>query len=577
MKINSQIVEKTEIVSVRQRLIWLLVFRAVVMAVLLVFSILVAANDPVLLSSAPQGFIYLSAGLAFFVILSGAIWQHFQSEHWLGAQILLQQIGDLIVGILLVFATGGLESTFVFWFSLTTINGAALAYRVGAVLSAAGGSLGLALLAVLAYLGIGPAEQVEPMAMTAAIRFFLFNVSALFIVALLSSYLSEQLRQTGKRLIATQDDLSRLESLHSAVLSSLTSGLMVVDARKNLSFINRAGASLLKKDAHAVKDQPLKKVAPELFNSLEEHMHGRGEVRLIVEGHERIFGCSVSPLLLEQEQTGGQVLTFQDLTDLRELEDAMARSKRMASLGRFAAGLAHELRNPLASLSGCVELLSKDDLMRDSHSDSLQKMPLEQKQKLFAIVLRESERLNTLLTDFLHYARPKQPAHRPLLLNRLVQEIVSMAQQEIHGLVFEVDLENSVRIQGDKDQLSQLVWNLLRNAMQSLGEEGKIIVSVNTKQSLHDVQNDVAVLQVEDDGPGISQDIKEKVLEPFFTTRNEGTGLGLPTVLRISESHGGQLDILESRLGGALFRVSFPLLPAEEQVKMLENDKNSEE
>ncbi len=568
--------DKTESGSVRQRLIWLLVFRAIVMAVLLVFSILVTINDPRLLISPAQVFLYIAAGFSFFVILIGALWQRFAAGKKLGLQILLQQVADIVVGVLLVFATGGLESTFVFWFSLTTINGAALAYRQGAVLSAAGGSLGLALLSLLSFKGIGAAQTVEAMPLATAIRFFLFNVSALFIVALLSSYLSEQLRQTGRQLIAAQDDLSRLESLHAAVLSSLTSGLLVVDARDQLSFINRAGAALLGLDPDNVKNLSIRQIAPALFDALSSSDLARSEVQIRVDDRERIFGCSSSPLLLQGRETGGQVLTFQDLTELRQLEEAMARSKRMASMGRFAAGLAHELRNPLASLSGCVELLGKAEQNLQQSGDLQSTMTAEQKQKLFAIVLRESERLNRLLSDFLRYARPNKPLHRPLLLNHLVRDILTVAEGDLRNVRCELDLQQDLRIRGDEDQLKQLVWNLLRNALQAMEKTGRLRATVRRKEDESAPGKQFVEFCIEDAGPGIDAEARDKIFDPFYTTRSDGTGLGLPTVLRIAEEHQAQLAVDESELGGAAFHVRFLLLEdAQDNGAMVKTDQAS--
>lgn len=546
----------TETQAVTRRLIWLFVFRAVVMAVLLGFSILAAIGEPEVLSSAPQVYIYIAAGLAFFVILVGAIWQRRLRERWLAAQIAFQQAGDLLVATLLVFASGGVESAFVFWFSLTTINGAALSYRKGAFVSAIGGALGLAALAVLAFFGIGPGHDLAPLGLAAAVRFFLFNISALFVIALLASYLTEQLRQAGEKLEATQDDLSRLESLHAAVLSSLTSGLMVVDAQQRLSFLNRSGASLLGVALDEVRGTALSSFAPALAASPQDLSGGRAELTIEVEGAPRVFGFSSSPLLYAEKETGGQVITFQDLTDLRSLEVAMARSERLASLGRFAAGLAHELRNPLASLSGCVELLSRD--AQAGADDAARQIPKDEKTKLFAIVLRESERLNQLLTDFLRYARPTKPQHISLDFSRLVEDLVAVARREPQAPDYVLELTEPAMVFGDVDQLKQLVWNLLSNASQAAGENGQVRICLKNATTAKGKGSGLMTLCVEDNGPGIPKELLDKVLEPFFTTRSTGTGLGLPTVLRIVEAHGGELRFAVSDLGGAKVEVDFP-------------------
>jgi len=232
-------------------------------------------------------------------------------------------------------------------------------------------------------------------------------------------------------------------------------------------------------------------------------------------------------------------------TRLREMEDAVERSRRLADLGALAAGLAHEIRNPLASMSGSIELL------RGCVSAG------EDERRLMEIVLREAGRLNELVTQFLAFARPTPPRRRPTDLAALLGETLSVFRNDPQaaGVTLEGALEPSVA-DCDPDQLRQVFWNLLTNAAQAVGEvhpAGGGAIRVRSRNT-----EDGAVVEIEDDGGGMDREALGRLFLPFFTTKPRGTGLGLATVHRIVDAHGGAIRVHSERGKGSRFTLVLP-------------------
>ncbi|MBN2493561.1 MAG: hypothetical protein JXR96_03125 [Deltaproteobacteria bacterium] len=225
--------------------------------------------------------------------------------------------------------------------------------------------------------------------------------------------------------------------------------------------------------------------------------------------------------------------------EMRAMEASVERSERLAALGRMAAGIAHEIRNPLASISGSVQML------REAIGTE------RTEQRLMEIILRETQRLDGLLRDFLDYARPREPLARRSQLRPLVEQTVeAFSSQLVPGPRVDRELED-VEAEVDPEMIRRALWNLLSNAGQACGPEGRVTVSLRSA-------NGRVQLAVADDGPGVEPEIRDRIFEPFFTTRNGGSGLGLATVSQIVEAHRGALRVDSPPGGGAVFEIDLP-------------------
>jgi two-component system sensor histidine kinase PilS (NtrC family) len=278
-------------------------------------------------------------------------------------------------------------------------------------------------------------------------------------------------------------------------------------------------------------------------------------------GQKRHLGLASSILRDGEGRANGWVLIFQDVTEVVAMEQELRRSERLAGIGQLAADIAHEIRNPLAAISGSVEMLQAG-LGEDE--------PDPEPRRLMGIVLREIDRLNDLITDFLQFARPAPTRRKPVDLGALVEELVGMIEvARPEGVEIEVDLERELTAHADPTQIRQILWNLILNAVQAMPDGGCIRISVagvapESQEGASEGRNeekegvDLVEVTVADTGVGIAPEVLERIFDPFFTTKPEGSGLGLATVHRIVEANGGSLRV-ESLVGeGTVLRVRFP-------------------
>jgi two-component system sensor histidine kinase PilS (NtrC family) len=370
---------------------------------------------------------------------------------------------------------------------------------------------------------------------------------AFVLTAALAAYLAEQLRSAGERLAAREVDLAAMKVLHESIVQSLSSGLVTLDREGRITFLNRAAEQLTGLSLEAIRGDPVER----RFGMFRDPTP-RGEVDLQnVRGERLRIGYTTFPLRSPEGAVIGGAVIFQDLTALRAMEEVVRRSERLADLGAMAAGLAHEVRNPLAAITGSVELLKASE--RLSAED----------RRLMEIVLREGARLEDLVGRFLQFTRPGPPKHASVDLSAVAAETLDVFANDPLGRG--VDVERALEpvvVPCDGDQVRQVLWNLLSNAAQAVGgdagggrpEGRRGVVRVSCGRDT----GGGARLAVADDGPGIPAADLRRIFTPFYTTKRDGTGLGLATVHRIVEAHGGTLAV-DSREGeGATFVVRLP-------------------
>jgi two-component system sensor histidine kinase PilS (NtrC family) len=459
---------------------------------------------------------------------------------------------DMISSAVLVHATGGADSAFVLFFLLSPIAAAVTLGRRSAVLTALAGALMLGALLLLGHarlLPVLPGQMQLPWEATAGAvgRSLVINSAALFAVAVLSGYLAEQLRSASKEVEVQRAFIDDLAALNADIIRCLTTGLITVSTDGIVLSMNRAASEMLGlADPPRLQGQRLADLVPELG----EVVASRQEIRRLELSLRRpgtadplLLGVSVSRLTDHSNTTRGSIINCQDLTAFRRMETAMKRSEHLASLGRMAAGIAHEIRNPLASMSGSLELLR----------GALQLGPEDQ--RLMDIALREIERLNGLITDFLDYARPRTPSLESfdlsLEIRRLVGSIGGLLSSERSPALNVEATEEALWVKADRDQLAGILWNLVRNAWEA-GERQQIDVSLGR------LSDGRVSLSVSDHAAGIAEKDLSHIFEPFFTTKDKGTGLGLATVHRMAQDHGGSIDVRSVSGQGTTFTILLP-------------------
>ena len=471
---------------------------------------------------------------------------------------------DIAVVSALVHFSGGPDSVLAFLYVVVAAYGALLFDRRGALITAGLGviSYGAVLVASVALEPDGAQDLHPPQVLFTV---WAAHAGAIVLVAALASFLAAELRRTGEALHQRTSDLRDLAQLHQRTVESLMSGLLTTDASGRVTSFNPEAERITQRTRASVLgshvEQTLPGVEALIDRASAEGPHARTRMPFRdVTGQEMHLG--VAAYLLRDQAGGhsGYVVIFQDVTDVVAMEQELRRSERLAALGELSAGIAHEIRNPLAAISGSIQILGSGDPRS------------EESQRLMGIVLREADRLNRLITDFLHYAQPAPLDLEAVPVARCVEELGEMLKAALpRGVKLELAVSADLGVRADPSQLRQVLWNLALNGCQAMPRGGRLRVEAkrawegdSQEGSATDRNGQEAVKQawveisVCDEGDGVSREAMNQLFEPFFTTKAEGTGLGLATVHRIVQEHGGSIRVESPPGKGAVFHVRLP-------------------
>nr|WP_320050585.1 ATP-binding protein [uncultured Desulfuromonas sp.] len=520
-------------------LLWYLLGRAFIVTLFLGGTVFLEFPQSIQSFFIPDLRLIFLLSLTFFQICFSLLWLLRWQDH-LRQFVQFQLVWDLLLSILTVYVTGGTASPFSFLFIFVILSSALMATRLDVMVTVAASVVlygGLVDLQFYGYLPTSPGAM-EMSQSDVFYRLFL-NVTAFLLAGFLGTILANRMRHSESMLKQERHDYAELERLNRIILQNIPSGLIVVDSGGIVRSFNSAAASICGLAVSKVLRGPLTQVFPQLSAAELSLPIERGEFEYIKPGGDkRILGFNALPFSDFQQQEVGTLITFQDLTETKRLEQNLHLGERLAAVGKLAAGLAHEIRNPLASLSGSVQLLTEQSSLDDSD------------QHLLEIVNRETSRLNRLLSDFLVFARPRAPEKKISSVKSLIGEIYDLARTDpkFTSVDLSLDIKADKSLLIDSGQIHQALWNLLVNAVQFAKPPKKIVIGFDATRS---------ILWVDDNGPGVHGDEKRQIFEPFYSSRAEGTGLGLAIIHAIVTAHQAKVECLESPLGGARFEIDF--------------------
>jgi two-component system sensor histidine kinase PilS (NtrC family) len=535
---------------------WLMAVRAVVAATLLLSAF---AINLILSPTASLAPFYMLAAASFLLVLVYAIlFKRGQNHTWFAV---IQVAGDVAVITGFVYASGGVHSPMSFLYLLPTITAAVLLPSWGAFLAAGFAWFCYTGLVLSTIAGIVPDYPPGIAAGVEISSSFLWyslvsHLAGFLFAALLSTNLAERLRRTGEELEERHSDLAELQALNENIVESITSGLMTTDLRGRITFVNPAGCEITGMDPTELMNRDVK----ELFGLEEGFLHQvRGilgeERRYRFEkwcapqgGEKRFLGMAASVLRDRTSRPLGLIFTFQDLTEIQALENEVRMKERMAALGEMAAGLAHELRNPLASITGSVQVLSGE--MNGPAGD------VEQTD-LMEIILRESERLDQAIRDFLVFARPGPFSPERTDLVRLIGDSVRLLRNSREfrpgHRIETVFPAPEVTCEIDANRAKQVFWNLATNALKSMPDRGTLTIRVDVGREGR------ARIVFADQGVGMDQDQLDRYFQPFQGGFRDGTGLGAAIVYRIIQEHRGTINVSSVKGKGTEVTVTLPI------------------
>ena len=545
-----------EMTELRRRVAWLIGIRAVIGTLLLGGATFAQLTAP---GSVPVNpFFSLIAFIYAMTILYAATLTYVDRFRWL---IDAQLAVDALVVSAFIHFTGGVSSFFASLYVLPIIAASIVRFRRGGLLVAALSSLiyiGLVLVQYLAVSGLihdpwldANVAMLPPRATAQYIA--ALNIFGFFAAALLSGSLADRLRSADARLEQASTEIADLHAMNQHVIDSLPSGLVTTDTSQRVLTFNHAAEAITGLAIPSVIGRPIGEVLqlPPRFidalnRGLSEFAGRRLEFRFLrADGRGAIdIGLSLTHL----ETPGGRagfLVTFQDVTDIKKLERDVRIQQRLVAVGEMAAGIAHEIRNPLASMSGSIQILR-------------QELPLSAEQEqLMDIVLRESERLNTTISSFLAYARPQRFAIARLDVRRALNDTALLLRNsaELHdGHTIDVDVpSNALWYEADEGQIKQIVWNLATNGLRAMPDGGRLRLAGSLEPS-----TDGIVITVQDEGIGMPAEELDGLFQPFHGSFAKGTGLGLAIVHRIVTDYHGEVRVSSRRGAGTTVSVHLP-------------------
>lgn len=502
----------------------------------------------------PINYIYLIAGLTYGLTLAYiALGRLASSRH---INLMAQIGGDLLVVTLLVYFTGALDSPFSFMYLVSIITAAMLLFRRGGLMAASGAVILYGGLGDLMYYGILPIPQqtwFTPTQWSSSRLYFNMatNFAGFYATALLVSIISEKLQKTSEELDANRQNLAELRALNQNVVESIPSGLITLTQYGTAAFINPAGCQILQSQPYSILGRHVTEigfVTREQWNEIRQQLTDGALVRrendaFEVGAERRNIGFALTPLSTLDGKSSGYTLIFQDLTEMKKLEAELRLKDRMAAVGELSAGIAHEIRNPLAAIAGSVQVLK--------NSQSLS----SQEQRLMTIVLRESERLNKTIAEFLRFVRPQEKRASQFDIAASISETLDLLANSAelrkdHEILREIN-PPSFTIVGDGDQIRQVFWNIALNAIRAMAGGGTLTVRAEPSDGAYQIV-------FSDSGRGMSEADLRRLFQPFRTNFPSGTGLGMAISYRIVQEHGGRIDVT-SRVGeGTAITVSLP-------------------
>ena len=548
---------------IEKRIRWLMLSRLALVTILFSFTTFIKLQKTDLFPEISLTPLYIIFAVAYAVSMLYLCILKFRLIENPNINIYIQSFSDVALVTGLVYATGGVTSVYSVLYPLVIIYAVLYLQKRGGLIIATFSSILYGLLIDLEYYRI-----IQPIYTTTFYKYDLgsayvfsqiaIHVLSFYIIVFLASFVVEQEKKAWILLAKKETAFDQLDLLHRSIIESIDTGIMTINLRGMIKSFNRAAEEISGLSFAEVENRNIVEIFPNFVHiqgkiSQENYkslIKNRYNLEFTSKGNKNlILGCSVSLLKDNKDKRIGNILIFQDLTSIKKMEEALEKNKRLAIIGEMAAGLAHEMRNPLASISGSIQVLRKDIKLSDID------------ERLMQIILRGKDQLETIIKDFLLLARPIQGNQQTIIIREIIEDVV----ESVHyvpdwndNITVSLSLSDNLTVHANRAEIRAVVWNLILNSVQAMPEGG--ILSIETKKSLSDDStNEFLEIRISDTGYGIDEKYLNKIFEPFFTTKERGTGLGLAIVNKLVEGYAGTIKIESNIERGTTFSLTLPL------------------
>lgn len=543
--------------QLRIHMLWFLFIRVLLFTLLLGITYLLHSKDRLIIL--PPPFIIL----AFIFILYGysigsALYLQKHTLH-LRRFGILQLLSDTIFIALLVYATGCSQSIFTSVFILPIIAGGLILHRIGGLIPAAAATILYGIVLTLEYLGRIPTYYFDYLYIPVEKYTVLMNIFAVygltfFLIAMLSGMLANRLRRAEDALSLSELKFDRLLLLYKQIFDDIITGIITVGDQGDITSFNPAAEKITGFLQAEVLGKKLSETFPQLdYEGSERNvtdLQKKDGTVIRVGFSSSDLHMSSNPQLNEPACSSCQVITLQDISQVEEMERQMRKAEKMAAIGELSASIAHDFRNPLAAISGSAQIL--DIELQEEKTKEEQTL-----QNLTRIILRESQRMADTITDFLDYARPVNPNPKWFNLNELANDAARKTAGKTKGFPncrILIDITGDLVLYADQKLIRLLLTHLLKNSCYASRNTDKPVRVTACKKA----ETDDFVLEVKDEGEGFGPEILQQLTDPFFTTRDDTSGLGLSIVQQIVSNHAGTMQISGAEGAGCIVRITLP-------------------
>lgn len=542
------------------RLRWLMLSRMIIVTFLLALATFIEIKGMESLSAISASMLFKTILLTYILsILFLFLLKYIRN---ISLNIYIQSICDVALVTAMVYATGGIRSIYSAFYPLVIIYSVLFLRKRGGLIIASAAGIFYGLFADLEFYGvIYPlfSVPIPDYQLNAGYVFtrIITHILSFYLIAFLASFVVEQERKTRTLLAEKQSAFDQLDLLHRSIIESVDTGILTVNLNGQIKSFNRAASEITGLSFRDIENRKFSEIFPDgpslrgKQSAAENQSLAKTRVEMLFPTSDRkrlVLGGSVSPLRDPQGVMIGNIIIFQDLTEINEMKGSLEKSRRLAFIGGMAASLAHEIRNPLASISGSIQML-KGDLARN-----------ETNARLMQIILRGKDQLESFLKDFLLMARPAPGVREELDIRETIRDIIESLRcvADWHELldVVMVLADDPLYIRANKTEIRQVIWNLTLNAVQAMPEGGVLKIEARPARV---EERDGAEISIGDTGCGIEEQDFSKIFDPFYTTRDTGTGLGLAVVSRIMEAYGGRIHMQSEPGKSTVFTIWLPL------------------